>query len=77
MVGGCPLRELRASQSVVIPAGVEEIGDDWFKNSATENVTVSASVRRLGKGAFQNCGQLRRVVFSESSALESVGGECF
>ena len=77
MVGGCLLGELRASQSVVILAGAEEIGDDWFKNSTVESVTVSASVKRLGKGAFQNCGQLRRVVFSDSSALESVGDECF
>ena len=33
MVGGRPLRELRTLKEVVIPDGVLEVGEQWFKSS--------------------------------------------
>ena len=52
---------------VVIPDGVEKIGNNWFWGSRVENVRIPASVREIGNCAFRNCKKLRQITFSESS----------
>lgn len=55
MVGDHPLQELRRQKDVIIPEGVEVIGERWFMNSQIESITISASVRKLKKEAFRKC----------------------
>lgn len=76
-VGGQSLEALRAARELVIPDGVEEVGDYWFEGSGIESVVIPASVRTIGREAFCKCGSLKRVTFAEGSALESVGERCF
>ena len=76
-VGGQSLEALHALRELVIPDGVEEIGDYWFEGSGIESVIIPASVRAIGREAFCKCGILKRVTFAEGSALESVGERCF
>ena len=47
MVGDNPLWELRRQKDVVIPEGVREIGEQWFKNTGVERITIPKSVRAL------------------------------
>lgn len=51
---------------MVIPEGVQEIGDQWFKNAEIESVTIPASVTVIGKEAFSGCNNLKQVVFADS-----------
>ena len=46
-------------------------------NSDIESITIPASVREIGTGAFYNCKNLRKVTFEEKSRLERIGKECF
>ena len=49
-------------KELCLPAGLEEIGDLWFEDSAVERVFVPRSVRRLGRHAFAGCERLCEVV---------------
>ena len=51
---------------MVIPEGVEVIGDDWFSNTSVKKLTISSSVRELGARAFYECYELRTVIFAEN-----------
>lgn len=55
MIGNQTLRDLRALRSTKIPDGVEKIGDRWFAGSDIESVEIPASVREIGKEAFNWC----------------------
>ena len=76
-LGGLFLRELRQLREVVIPDGVERIGDSWFRNSGVESVTFPVSLRELGEEAFYGCAQLRTVKFAEGGQLQTIGRQCF
>ena len=60
-----------------LPAGLEEVGDWWFEDSAVERVFVPRSVRRLGRHAFAGCERLCEVVLEQGSRLERIGDLCF
>lgn len=62
---------------VRLPDGLEVVGERWFEASGVEKVTVSSSVKTLGKAAFAWCRQLREVVFEPGSRLEVIGDHCF
>ena len=49
MTGNKFLRDTRRQKSVVIPDGVQEIGDQWFKGTAIESVTIPGSVLAFGE----------------------------
>ena len=49
MVGNKFLRDIRRQKSVIIPDGVQEIGDHWFKGTAIESVTIPESVVAFGE----------------------------
>lgn len=69
--------DLRRKSDVVIPEGVREIGEKWFKGADVESVTIPVSVAVIGKEAFHGCGRLKRVIFVPGSRLEKIGSACF
>ena len=78
MVGDLQLWELQAIKDVVIPQGVEKIGEKWFANSDIESVTIPTSVHEIQAGAFYCCRHLAKVIFKQSgSQLRVIGREAF
>ena len=63
MAGNVKVWNLRDCKQVVIPNGIERIGNYWFWGSEVESVEISASVREIGIEAFCNCKGMRKVVF--------------
>ena len=51
-VGGVLVWDLRDSRHVVVPDGVEKIGNYWFWDSGIESVVIPASVKEIEVGAF-------------------------
>ena len=47
-----------ALKSVVIPAGVTEIGKDAFYGSGLESIEIPQSVEKIGSEAFADCENL-------------------
>ena len=70
--GNASLWDLRALRCVVIPEGVERIGNYWFSESDVESVEVPASVTEIGPGAFRKCEKLKKVTFAEGSKLHTI-----
>lgn len=54
-VGNKFLPDLRQLKDLTIPKGVQEIGEQWFKSTGIEMVTIPSSVTVIGKEAFTNC----------------------
>ena len=77
MVGNARVWDLRDCKEVVVPEGVEKIGNQWFWGSKIETVEIPASVREIGADAFGNCSNLKCVTFANGSQLEKIGGGCF
>ena len=58
-------------QTIIIPnryanAPVTEIGDNAFKDSAVQEAIITEGIAVIGKSAFYNCTNLKRVVLPES-----------
>ena len=62
---------------MVVPDGVERIGNHWFCEAEIERITIPASVREIGADAFFECKKLKDVIFEEGSRLEKIGQNCF
>lgn len=77
MAGNAKVWDLRKQKNVVIPDGVERIGNQWFRGCEVESVTVPASVREIGADAFSECESLREVVFQGQSKLKTIGKGAF
>ena len=77
MAGNVRVWSLRACKQVIIPEGVERIGSRWFWGSDVESVTISASVKEIGVGAFGKCKNLKEVVFTERSQLKTIKRSAF
>ena len=58
------LTDLRGQKYIVIPEGVREIGEQWFKHSGIENILIPTTVERIGEQAFYGCVQLKGVKFT-------------
>lgn len=54
---------------------LQRIGDNAFKNTAIKNVKLPDSLKKLGSGAFSECGKLETVVVP--SGLSEVGTDVF
>ena len=52
--------------SATIPESVTDIGDYAFFMCDITSVTLSEGLRRIGKGAFQNCGKLPSLTIPQS-----------
>lgn len=61
-VGDRPLQDLRRLKEIVIPEGVEKIGEYWFSRSDIESVIIPESVQVIEEYAFYKCRELRRTV---------------
>ena len=77
VVGGMPLWDVRALRDVVIPDGVEAVGERWFCGSSVESVTIPASVEEVGPYAFCDCRRLAKLVFGGASRLKTIGLRAF
>ena len=69
--------DLRNCKHMVIPDGVEKIGNHWFCGSEIESVEIPASVKEIGVDAFFRCKNLKSVVFAENGKLEKIRAEVF
>ncbi|MBR3030516.1 MAG: leucine-rich repeat protein [Bacteroidales bacterium] len=49
-------------KSIVLPAGLETIGDMCFQASGLESVTIPASVKQMAHYAFKECFELRNLL---------------
>lgn len=61
--------------TIVIEDGVTAIGDNAFGGIAIMSVTVPASVKSIGDGAFRECKNLNSVTVSEG--VTAIGGNAF
>ena len=77
MIGNARLWDFRDCKNIVIPDGVERIGNYLFWGSEAECVEISASVKEIGMCAFRSCKNLKRVEFAEGSRLAKIGSGCF
>jgi len=66
---------LAKKKDVDIPYGYTIIGDDAFKFSSVERITIPSSVAVIGRAAFYGCGQLKNVVMPES--VTDIGAYAF
>lgn len=67
VIGSMFFRGLRKLREVVIPEGVETVGDFWFWYADVERVTIPASAKEIGNKAFCDCKHLRQVTFADDS----------
>ena len=68
--------ERRDIESVFIPDGVTEIGDNAFKNcTALKNVWISETVKNIGASAFEGCSALESVFLTDG--VEQIGEKAF
>lgn len=72
MMGSVRVWDLRNCKQVVIPDGIERIGNQWFWGSEIASVTIPTNVREIGPDTFRNSKNLREVVFQEKSRLKSI-----
>lgn len=61
--------------NVIIPDGVTEIGDLAFCLTDVESVTIPDSVKKIGGGAFSDCGKLTSINIPDS--VEVIEEEAF
>lgn len=62
--------------NVVIPEGVEEIGEGAFRNCVNvENVTLPSTLKKIGKQAFSGCTNLKSINLVEG--LTELGNRAF
>jgi len=58
-----------------IPSGVEEIADYSFCGSAVEHIEFPGSLKTIGEGAFNYCGNITSIELTEN--VESIGDTAF
>ena len=75
--GGKLLKYLGEGGDVVIPRGITEIGEDAFSYSAAVSVRIPDTVERIGRFAFAECKQLRRVEFMEGCRPKEYADDVF
>lgn len=71
VVCGEPLQGLRRLRKLVIPDGLERIGNHWFWNTDIEHVVIPSSVREIGAEAFCHCLGLKRLVFGGATTANN------
>lgn len=67
MMGNIKVWDLKRCRELIIPEGIERIGNHWFWGNNFENITIPASVREIGTEAFCGCVGLKKVVFTKDS----------
>ena len=49
---------------VVLPDGIEQIGNETFADSGLEEIVIPGSLQSIGRNAFCNCRNLVSIVFT-------------
>ena len=65
----------RHVRHISLPDGLIRIGDNAFEAWGLENITIPASLEKLGNNAFMDCKQLKSVVFEGTP--KTVGCDVF
>ena len=60
-----------------VPEGIAKLDICCFRNTNVEEVVLPSTLCEIGDAVFQNCKRLRRVTFSENSALRYLGVNAF
>lgn len=56
---------------------VTEIDEEAFYDTSINSVKISSTVQKIGSMAFQSCGSLKNVDFSEADSLEIIEDQAF
>ena len=75
VIGNQAFKNCGRLTSVSIPVGVEEIGAEAFYGTSISSITIPDTIRKVGDGAFANCGQLQTVTFDGNSATQKDVGD--
>ena len=62
---------------VVLPEGIESIGQYAFRGTQIQNITIPSSVKTIGQYAFNDVSRLASVNFAKDSQLQYIGYKCF
>lgn len=54
------------AKNIIIPEGIDSIGEYAFSYSLIENITLPESIKKIGKCIFMGCTYLKNVVFKSS-----------
>ena len=65
-------KRCRDLRKVVIPNGVEYIGEECFTHSGINEITLPGTMREIGSDAFEDCEQLR-LVWVEDGCTADIG----
>lgn len=68
---------LNDPHALVIPDGTETIEESQYIGKDCERVFIPKIVTEIGNNAFEDCRNLKEVVFEEESKLEKIGQDCF
>ena len=60
---------------IVLPEGLQELGESAFEKVGLESVSIPSTVKVIPKYCFRNCGELRNVDFPEG--LETIDDYAF
>ena len=71
------MRILGDPRYLVVPDGTEVICEGCYKGKDMERVFVPKSVRETQDSAFEDCKNLREVIFEEESKLKKIGERAF
>ncbi|MBQ7696342.1 MAG: leucine-rich repeat domain-containing protein [Lentisphaeria bacterium] len=77
VIGELAFADCEKLSDIVIPEGVETIGDGAFRECGMTDLVIPAGVMIIGERAFSNCKKLKRVVFSDSICLTTMGDYTF
>jgi hypothetical protein len=77
-IGVAAFGGLAKLESIKIPRGVTQIGDNAFENATSlEKIAIPASVKRIGNYSFVGTTKLSKVTFSSGSKLTHIGEGAF
>ena len=78
----CTVKDVRsdaasipASQTLVLPAALEEIGAEAFLGASMQKVTIPNGVKKIGSRAFALCPNLLAIVIPDS--VETIADDAF
>ena len=74
---GKHLLSAKTSPSFVIKEGTICIADNALTYQPLTSITIPASVKSIGKNAFERCEDLNKVTFSEGSQIQSISSSAF
>ena len=77
LIGNIKVWDLMKQKDIIVPDGVEKIGNHWFCGCHANSVTIPATVKEIGASAFCECRSLKHIYFQGDSKLELICKECF